>query len=430
MKKIVVLGKGGRQSSVVWKLSQSPEIDTIFFIPGMPGIIKNEKVQCVNIPPIDFDAIAKFCKGYGVDYVVTGDSELLAAGVVDHLRNNNIAVFGPTKRASLLESSKTYAKEFMKKYNIPTVDYISFNDSQAALHYIDSREEGPVVVKADGLVHGRGVTVAQSKQEAKDALRVMMEEGSFGEQGLQVVVEDFIEGPEVSLHVITDGDTYKIFPLAQDHKPLYDGNKGPNTGGMGTYAPVNWVSQSLLEEIENNIIVPTLNGLKNEGINYTGLLFPGLMLTKSGPMVLEYNTRFGAPETQSFMMLLDSDLDQIFTLVINQKLCDSNIEWKQGYAATIEVVSGNYPDSLESEYEGITITDSDFIGQYFFTGAALIDNELVSTGGKVVSVSSYSPNGLQEALDQAYLGVSHVIFDGRQYRSDIGRLNNIIPERS
>ncbi len=430
MKKILVLGKGGRQSSVVWKLSQSPEVQTIYFMPGMPGVIKDDKVQCVDLSPYDFEALVDFCRSNEVSYVVTGDSELLAAGVVDHLRNNDIRIFGPTKQAALLESSKTYAKEFMKKYGIPTVDYASFSEVQAALQYIDGRDEGPVVVKADGLVHGRGVTVAQNKEEAKNALNSMMQEGTFGEQGMQVIVEDFIEGPEVSLHVISDGDSYKVFPLAQDHKPLYDGNKGPNTGGMGTYAPVDWVNESLIEEIETRIIIPTLNGLKNEGIDFTGLLFPGLMLTKSGPMVLEYNARFGAPETQSFMMLLDSNLDELFESVLRQELSDFDITWKQGYASTVEVVAGNYPDSLESEHKPITIVDGGFEGQYFFSGAAIVDDILVSTGGKVVSVSSYSPNGLSEASKQAYAGVSCVLFEDRQFRSDIGSLANVIPERN
>jgi phosphoribosylamine--glycine ligase len=410
-------------------LSQSPEIETVYFIPGMPGIINLDKVECVDLSPHDFDSLGEFCKTNDVAYVVTGDSELLAAGVVDYLRENDILVFGPTKQAAALETSKTYAKEFMKKYYIPTVDYRSFTDLQTALEHIDKRDEGPVVVKADGLVHGRGVTVAQNKQEAKDALVAMMQENTFGQEGLQVVVEDYIEGPEVSVHIISDGDSYKVLPLAQDHKPLYDGNKGPNTGGMGTYAPVDWVPQNLLEEIETRIIVPTLNGLKQEGIEFTGLLFPGLMLTKSGPMVLEYNTRFGAPETQSFMMLLDSDLDRIFSSVVNKELSGQDIVWKTGYAATIELVSGNYPNSLESETKPISVADSDFNGQYFFSGAALVDGMLVSTGGKVVSVSSYSPNSLSGALEQAYLGVRCVIFDGRQYRTDIGLLPNIIPNR-
>jgi phosphoribosylamine--glycine ligase len=430
MKKVVVLGSGGRQSSVVWKMAQSGEVDTIYFLPGMPGIKFDKKVQCVDLDPSNFRGVADFCLKNKVAYVITGDSELLANGVVDFMRQAGVPIFGPTKQATLLESSKTYAKDFMRRHDIPTVNYASFVEILDAIEYIKGRNEGAVVVKADGLVHGRGVTVANNKQEAMTALYALMQEGSFGERGMRVVIEDFIEGPEVSLHVLSDGESYKIFPLAQDHKPLHEGNKGPNTGGMGTYAPVSWVSKSLLKEIEERIIIPTFNGLKKEGVTFSGLLFPGLMLTKQGPMVLEYNTRFGAPETQSFMTLLESNLDNLFSAVIEKKLSDFEIIWKPGYAVTVEVVSKNYPESLESKPVPIKVKETGFSGQYFFSGVAVSDGALYTKGGKVVSVSAYSDTSLDLAIKEAYKGVSGIEFSGSHYRNDIGSLQNIIPEYS
>ena len=427
MKRIAVLGVSGRQFAIIWKLVQSENVEKVFFLPGNSSL-HLPKVECVDIPFTDKDKLMDFLIQNEIDYIIPDGGEMYSDGIVDFFEAKGFKIFGPSKVASQLESSKAFAKSFMKKHGIPTVDFSVFTEYEQAIRHINSRPEGPVVVKADGLVRGRGVTIAHSRHEAVEAVREIFIDGVFGDAGKEVIIEDYIEGPEVSVHVITDGNTYKILPLAQDHKPRNDGNVGPNTGGMGTYTPLDWVPEKTMIEIENLIVKPTFEGLAKEGVVFKGLLFPGLMLTKNGPMVLEYNARFGAPETQSLMMTLESDIDDLFTAVLDGKLADFEFKWKDGYGATIEIVSGKYPKELHGNDSVIAISDVGFKGQYFFAGATEKDGKLLASGGKIVSVSAFGKT-LEEALEDAYRGVSGVYFEDMHYRRDIGRLINIVPER-
>ena len=421
MKNIAILGVSGRQSAIVWKLSQSSHIDKIYFIPG--NILNVPKVERVAIDYHDWEAIDNFLKDKNIAYIIPDGGDMYADGVVDFFTKRGYRVFGPTMLASKIEHSKTFSKGFMKKYGIPTVDYASFDDYEQAKKYIESRKKFPVVIKADGLVRGRGVSIVRSMQKAIEFLDELFLEKIYGDAGPRVVIEDFAIGPEVSLHIITDGCSYKILPLAQDHKPLLEGNKGPNTGGMGTIAPVDWVSEKLLHEIEDRVVTPTLAGLAAEGIAFSGLLFPGLMLTKDGPVVLEYNARFGAPETQSLMMILESDMDDIFEAVLEKKLASFEIKWKKMHAATVEIVSKGYPKDLRGTNSEVTIKDIKFNGEIFLTGVELVDDKLFSRGARNASVCGYGKS-LDEALDEVYKGVASIEFNGKYYRSDIGRLDN------
>lgn len=426
MKNIAILGVSGRQSAIVWKLSQSSNVGKIYFIPG--NILNVPKVERVAIDYHDWEAIDNFLKDKDISYIIPDGGDMYADGVVDYFSERGYRVFGPTKLASKIEHSKTFSKGFMKKYGIPTVDYASFDDYEQAKKYIEAREKFPVVIKADGLVRGRGVSIVRNKQKAIEFLDELFLEKIYGDAGLRAVIEDFAVGPEVSLHVISDGSSYKVLPLAQDHKPLLDGNKGPNTGGMGTYAPVDWVSEELMHEIEDRVVKPTFAGLISEGIVFSGLLFPGLMLTKDGPVVLEYNARFGAPETQSLMMILESDMDDLYEAVLQKKLASFDIKWKKMHAATVEIVSKGYPKDLRGTNSEVTIKDINFNGEIFLTGVEAVDGKLMSRGARNASVCGYGET-LEEALVEVYKGVAAIEFNGKFYRSDIGKLDNQIPKQ-
>jgi phosphoribosylamine--glycine ligase len=428
MKNVAVLGVSGRQSAIVWKLAQSPSIETIYFIPG--NILQVDKAVSVSIDYHDWEQIDTFLKDKNIAYIIPDGGDMYADGVVDFFTARGYKVFGPTQTASKLEHSKIFSKGFMKKYGIPTVSYEAFGSYPDAKEFIEQNSTYPIVIKADGLVRGRGVTIAQTHDEALEVLEELFINQIFGDAGLQVVIEDFAVGPEVSLHVLCDGASYKILPLAQDHKPLYEGNKGPNTGGMGTYAPVDWVPSDLHTEIEETIIKPTLAGLQAEGIEFTGLLFPGLMLTKDGPIVLEYNTRFGAPETQSLMMLLDSDLDELFEASVHKRLDSIDLRWKNKYATTIEVVDDGYPQDLRGRDTEIIVNDElHFDGQIFLTGVVKVDQQLRTKGARIASVTGIG-DSLSSALDEAYKGVSLLSFEGKYYRKDIGKIPHDIPKRT
>lgn len=424
-KRVAVIGGGSRQNAIAWKLSLSENIEKVFLLSDV--YFETEGAETVLLDPSDFDEVATFCESENISYLITGGGEQLNSGIVDFLKDRGIRAFGPSKVAAKLEGSKGYAKSFMKKYGVPTPDYFYFEDLEAAKAYVISREQGPLVVKADGLVRGRGVVVCRTKEQALTALDIFSKNGSAHSS---VVIEEYIEGPEVSLHILCDGESYKLFPLAQDHKPLLDGNKGPNTGGMGSYAPTNWVPKELVDEIEQRIVIPTLEGLKKEDIEFVGLLFPGLVLTKNGPMVLEYNTRFGAPETQSFMMLLESDLDDLFEGVLTKELRNVALIWKKGFALTVELACPDYPKVVVSkERHEINVTDVPFAGRYFL-GDLVQDDEgaLYTIGGKAISVSAYAGT-MEKVTVEAYKGVAGVSFDGMKYRHDIGQLDNTIPPR-
>jgi len=425
-KTVAVLGSGGRQSAICWKLLQSDNVSRIFFIPG--SIINDSRVELVNIDLNDVEKLIGFCLDETVDYVVTAGGDMLQSGIVDEFEKNNIAIFGPNKEAAMLESSKAVGKDFMKRHGIPAPTYEVFNDYQKAEKYLKSLDDKlPIVIKSDGLVNGRGVTVCGNKKESLLALKNTMKGELLKSVSSSVVIEEFIEGPEVSVHVLCDGDNYKIFPLAQDHKPLLEGNKGPNTGGMGTYTPTTWVPEDIIVQIKDRIIVPTIQGLKKDGIRFKGCLFPGVMLTKNGPMLLEYNTRFGSPETQSFMLLMKSDLDELLSSVIDGTLDSYELLWNDGYAATVELASDKYPEG----HDVGTIININFtrLGdvQLFHTGTSMTsEGKLVTAGGKILGISATSGT-LKETLEKIYGAVDSINFKGKTYRRDIGSLNNTIP---
>ncbi len=427
MKKIIVLGSGARQASIAWKLCNSPNVEVVYFMPG--NTTKSEKIRCVNLDITDYNLLYKFYVDNDVDYIITENSMMLKAGIVDYFSEKGVKIFGASKDTSKLEWSKAFGKKFMQKYTIPTPGYAYFDSFEKAKEYVESKEDGPLVIKADGLISGRGVSVCSNRKEALIALSETMEGNKLNEAGRQVVIEEMISGPELSAHIVCDGTNYILFPFAQDHKPLYDGNKGPNTGGMGTYTPVSWVDDDLKKEIIDTIIIPTMDGLKAEGMMFKGCIFPGIMLTENGPMLLEYNMRFGAPETQSFMMLLESDLDELFSRIFDGRLSDYDVVWFEGAAATVELTAGTYPDG--EDYGTVVNIEpiEDKSIQIFHNGTELSGDHLVTAGGKILSVSARAES-LNLALEKIYRTISGVHYEGMRYRKDIGTLRNVIPKRS
>src|SRR3989344_8699280 len=342
---ILMLGGGGREHALAWKLRQSSKVRKIFVAPGNTGT--EAIVENVHLDLADHQAIISFAKTNGVDLVVVGPDDLLANGVADSLQAAGVPVFGPTRAAAEIEWSKAFAKQFMREEAIPTARFAVFSDVNEAKGYL-KQQNFPIVIKASGLAFGKGVVIAETSDEGLVALDDMMSKGTFGEAGREVVIEEYLEGLEISIHAFCDGETTTLFPSAQDHKRAYDDDKGPNTGGMGTIAPVPWVTDEMMEEIKNMIVLPTLHGLERRGRKFVGVLFPGIIVTKDGPKVLEFNARFGDPETQSYMRLLKTDLTDILLACVHGKLKDIDIEWEQMSACCIVLASGGYPGKYET----------------------------------------------------------------------------------
>lgn len=417
--KVLVIGSGGREHALAWKLSQSPRVEMIFCAPGNPGM--SEVANCLDLKTDQFEALRDFAIKEKIDLTVVGPDDCLAAGVVDTFQGAGLKIFGPTKKAARIESSKSYAKRLMARAGIPTADYAEFDDYQMALEHLASRQY-PLVVKADGLALGKGVVICRSKEEAQRSLRAMMVETSFGQAGRRVIVEEFLSGPEVSIHAFSDGRSASLFPAAQDHKAAYDGDQGPNTGGMGTYAPVPWVDQSILDDIKRRIVDPILQALAEDGNPFVGCLYPGLVHTSKGFKVLEFNARFGDPETQSYMRLLEGDLAEIMMACIEGNLNDVQIKWRSGAACCIVAASKGYPGSYE---KGMEISGLEKIKEkpgvsVFQAGTRVERGRLVTAGGRVLGVSTWG-NDLPQALEKGYQALSEVRFNGMHYRTDIGR---------
>lgn len=418
--KILIIGAGGREHAIGWKVAQSPRAGQIYFAPGNAGTASIG--INVAISATDIRGLLDFAKKESIDVTLAIPDDPLALGIVDLFRANGLRIFGPTKAAAQLESSKAFSKKFMQAHNLPTAKFATFTNYDEAKEYLN-KQSLPIVVKASGLALGKGVIIAQTLDEANEALENMMVKKVFGEAGSEVVIEEFMIGPEVSTHAFSDGVTYKAFPTAQDHKKIGEGDEGLNTGGMGTIAPVPFVDEALFAMIKNTIMLPTLVGMEHDGNNYEGVLYPGLMLTSDGPKILEYNARFGDPETQSYMRLLDTDLLDIVDAVIDHKLVELEINWKEGFACTIVLASGGYPENYE---KGKLITgideaemDNDII--VFHAGTKLNDKgELVTNGGRVLGVSATGAT-LEEALAKAYKACTKINFEGMYYRHDIGK---------
>ena len=410
---ILVIGSGGREHALYWKLSESPQTEQIYAIPGNPGMGASAAIALD-----DHAAILRFAKEHEIGLVVVGPEVPLMNGLVDELEAAGIRAFGPRANAAEIEGSKSFAKDLMKKYGIPTARYEVFTAAEPARAYI--RQEGaPIVVKADGLAAGKGVIVAMTEQEALDAVDAIMEDHSFGDAGARVVIEEFMEGEEASLLVFTDGTTIRPMISAQDHKRAYDGDRGPNTGGMGTYAPAPVMTLEMTERAVEEILKPTIAAMAKEGRVYRGCLYLGLMVTADGPKVVEFNARFGDPETQVVLPLLDSDLVAIMCACADGTLADVPIRWKDGAAVCVVLASGGYPGHYEKGQEIHGLADAEAMGALVFhAGTAMKDGKLVTNGGRVLGVVGRGAD-ISSAVDAAYAAATKISFKDAYYRKDI-----------
>jgi phosphoribosylamine--glycine ligase len=414
--KILVLGSGGREHALVWKLRQSPHVTAIYCAPGNAGIA--DLATCVPIKIGEHAALVKFAQDEKIDLTVVGPDDALAAGIVDVFQSHGLRIFGPTQRAARLESSKVFAKEFMERHGLPTARSGSFSSSAEALTFA-RKMPCPLVVKADGLALGKGVIIAQTQEEAATAIREIMDERKFGDAGSRVVIEEFLVGEECSIHALVDGKSYLLFPTAQDHKRALDGDQGLNTGGMGTFSPAaKLVTPAMEERIHNEILKPFIAGLARDGLEFRGMLFPGLMITAEGPKLLEFNCRFGDPETQVLLTRLESDLVDLFAATIEGRLAEVQAKWKPQAAVCVILASGGYPGSYAS---GKAITGLEAMpGEItvFHAGTKRDGDSTVTAGGRVLGVTALASD-LAAAREKAYAAVEQIGFEGRQFRRDI-----------
>ncbi len=417
--KVLVVGGGGREHTIVWKLAQSPKITKLYCAPGNGGI--SGIAECVPIKAMDLDGIVTFSKENKVDMVVVAPDDPLAAGLVDKLTEAGIRAFGPVKAAAIIEGSKAFSKDLMKKYNIPTAGYMVFDNCSEALQYLDT-SSAPIVVKADGLALGKGVIIAQTIQEAKDAVNGMMKDKVFGDAGSRVVIEEFIQGPEVSILAFTDGNTIVPMVSSQDHKRAFDNDQGPNTGGMGTFSPSPLYDKKLADYCMKEVFMPTVEAMNKEGRKFKGVLYFGLMITKDGPKVLEYNARFGDPETQVVLPRLKTDLLEIFEAIIDEKLSQINIEWDDNSAVCVIAASGGYPGKYATgiEINGIDKAEENNETIVFHAGTSCKDGKYYTAGGRVLGVTAVEST-MDKAIQKAYAGIAKIQFEGMHYRKDIGR---------
>lgn len=414
---VLLIGSGGREHAIAWKLRQSKQLEELYCAPGNAGIA--QLATCVPINATDIDAVVAFAKKQAIDLVIVAPDDPLATGMVDALQKEGIRAFGPTQSAARIESSKVFAKELMQKYNIPTAKYAVFTNPEEALNYVEIAEY-PLVVKADGLALGKGVLICQTKEEAREAIQKCMIEKVFGDSGSRIIVEEFIEGPEVSILAFADGKTIRPMISAQDHKRIFDHDEGPNTGGMGTFAPSQRMTDELMETIRQEIMEPTMEAMRKEGCLFSGVLYFGLMLTQDGIKVLEYNARFGDPETQVILPLLDSDLLEIMNAVVERRLSEQEIAWKEGAAVCVVLASEGYPSAYK---KGDPITGLDQLPAdtiVFHAGTKKENDGFVTNGGRVVGITACGKT-LEEAREKAYASVDKVSFDGMQFRTDISQ---------
>ncbi|WP_334074974.1 phosphoribosylamine--glycine ligase [Paenibacillus sp. A14] len=416
---ILVIGGGGREHAICWALAKSPKARRIYCAPGNAGI--GQIAEIVPIQVHEFERLTSFAREKKVDLVVVGPDDPLVDGIVDAFEAEGIPVFGPRKNAALIEGSKTFMKDLLKKYDIPTAAYEKFEDYEQALAYLRTQAV-PIVIKADGLAAGKGVTVAFTREDAEQALRQIMVDKVFGESGSQVVIEEFLAGQEMSILSFVDGETVRPMAAAQDHKQVYDGDKGPNTGGMGTYSPLPHIADSIIEEAIETIIKPTAKAMVQEGRPFRGVLFAGLMITPDGkPKTIEFNARFGDPETQVVLPRLKSDLLEIFLAAVNGTLAEAEIEWSDEAAVCVILASGGYPASYPKglPMTGLDAADSDASGLVFHAGTAKNEaGEWVTNGGRVLGVVGLG-KGIAEARERAYASAEKIRFEGKHNRTDI-----------
>ena len=413
--KLMVVGGGGREHAIIKKLKENPSVEEIFALPGNGGIAAD--ATCVAIGAKDIDKIVEFAKTNAIDYAVVAPDDPLVLGCVDALNAVGIPCFGPEAKAAIIEGSKVFSKDLMKKYGIPTAKYEVFTDLESALTYLESAPI-PTVVKADGLALGKGVIIAMTRDEAKDAVRSMMEDKVFGESGSRVVIEEFLTGPEVSVLSFTDGKTVVPMISSMDHKRAHDNDEGLNTGGMGTIAPNPYYTPAVAAECMEKIFLPTVAAMNAEGRTFKGCLYFGLMITPNGPKVIEYNCRFGDPETQVVLPLLKTDLFTVMQAVTEGKLSEINVEFADESACCVVMASDGYPQKYASGFE-IKLPE-ETTANIYIAGAKITDGKLVTAGGRVLGVTETAPT-LEEAITKSYKAVKTVSFDNAYYRNDIGQ---------
>lgn len=414
--KVLVIGSGGREHAIAYTLNKSSKVDQIYAIPGNPGIAKFGK--CVEGSVEDLEGILKFVEDNSIDFTVIGPEVPLCMGLADLLENHGHKVFGPTKHAATLEGSKAFSKDFMARHNIPTAKYKEVNDYDQAIKALADFDY-PVVVKADGLAAGKGVIICEDETQAKDALKSMMVDGALDNAGKKVVLEEFLTGFECSLLCFVDGDTIVPMVSAKDHKQVYDGNKGPNTGGMGSVSPNPFLPKNMDEVFKKDILDPFMKGLKEDNMDYRGVVFIGLMIENNKAKVLEFNVRFGDPETQAVLLRLDTDLFDIMYAVSTKTLKDIDVKWNNKQVTCLVLASGGYPGSYPKgiEITGVDDVDDDII--VFHAGTKLKDNKLYTNGGRVLNICAIG-SSLEETREKVYKASKIINFDGKYYRNDIG----------
>ena len=423
---VMVIGGGGREHALVKALNRNPEVSALYALPGNGGIAAD--AVCVGIAANDIPGMVDFAKAHSIGFAVVAPDDPLVLGAVDALEEAGIPCFGPNKRAAIIEGSKAFAKELMRRYHIPTAAYEVFNEEKAALAYLEEVDTYPVVVKADGLALGKGVIIAQSREEAIAAVRFMMREHAFGKSGDRVVIEEYLTGPEVSVLAFTDGKTIVPMVSAMDHKRVFDGDQGPNTGGMGAIAPNPHYTSEIAEKCMQRIFLPTIAAMNREGRTFKGCLYFGLMLTPDGPKVIEYNCRFGDPETQVVLPLLETDLFTVMRAVAQERLSEVPVVNRRGAACCVILASGGYPGKYETgkpiQIGPAAQTDDIFV---FHAGTRLMDGRLVSAGGRVLGVTA-TASTLKQAIDRAYAAAAYVYFENAHYLRDIGQKSIYIPQ--
>ncbi|OOM13585.1 phosphoribosylamine--glycine ligase [Clostridium saccharobutylicum] len=412
--KLLLIGSGGREHALAWKFAQSKKVEKIFVAPGNGGTAIENKCENINITNID--ELVKFAQNENIDITVVGPEDPLTKGIVNKFKKEGLKIFGPAENGAKLEGSKSFSKEFMKKYGVKTAQYETFTNVDEALKYLEICEY-PTVVKADGLAAGKGVAICANKQEAEEAVKSYMVDDIFNGAGQTIVIEEFLEGVEASILSITDGKTIIPFISGKDHKQIFDGGKGPNTGGMGVLAPNPYVTEEVMKEFEENIMAKTLNGIKEEGFDYKGIIFFGIMITKKGTYLLEYNVRMGDPETQSVLYLMESDLVEVIESALREELDKIEIKWKDGVCINVVLASNGYPGDFTKGYE-IKI-DEKVKDKVFLAGAKFENGILKTNGGRVLSVIGLGKD-TEEARKDAYNNIKYVQFEGAYCRTDIG----------
>jgi phosphoribosylamine--glycine ligase len=417
--RVLVVGGGGREHTLVWKIVESPEVEKVYCAPGNAGIAGS--AECVDIAADDIRGLVKLVEEKGIDLTVVGPELPLTLGIVDDFTRRGLRVFGPTKETSAIEGSKVFAKGLMRKYGIPTADFEIFDSAGEAKEYIGSRG-APIVIKADGLAAGKGAIVARSIEEALDAVSLIMEERAFGDAGNKIVVEQFLEGEEASFIAFTDGTTVLPLPSSQDHKPIFDGDQGPNTGGMGAYSPAPLVTEELHQKVIEQIMIPTVRAMESEGHKYKGMLYAGLMISEGQPRVLEFNGRFGDPESQAQFIKIKSDLVPVLEAVIDERLKGMKVDWDERAAVCVVMASQGYPGSYEKgkEISGLEKVEQMEDVVVFHAGTVKREGRFYTNGGRVLGVTGLG-KGIKESIERTYQAVELIHWEGAYFRRDIGK---------